>query len=77
MTKKRFYYAHSTVYGWCVYDRAMGNVPAYEACSELLPLKSPHIGNIVDSPILIEKEHQALRLSAALNAVYETHILKK
>lgn len=77
MNKNRFYYSHSTVYGWCVYDRQRGHEPAYEACSELLPLKSPNIGNIPDSPVMIERELQALRLCAALNSIYEIHVLNK
>lgn len=60
----RFQYGKSAVYGWCVYDTELGNIPAYAACTELLaPLKD---GNY-PSPVLLQSEYAAMRLCSKLN----------
>lgn len=60
----RFQYGKSAVYGWCVYDTELGNIPAYAACTELLaPLKD---GNY-PSPVLLQSEYAAMRLCSRLN----------
>lgn len=65
---KRFYYARSTVYGWCVYDRERGQSPAYDACCELLPpVKVDESGTIYESPVLLQNEYAAMRLCTKLN----------
>lgn len=66
MSKKRFYYNKSVVYGWCVYDRET-NTPAYEACCEYLPPVSDNEeGRVCVSPIC-DTEYQAMRLCTKLN----------
>ena len=71
MEQKRFFYNHSSVYGWCVYDREYGS-PAYEACAELLPpVKEDIDGTIMESPTMLENEYKAMRLCARLNVVYK------
>lgn len=71
MEKKRFFYSHSSVYGWCVYDREYG-LPAYMACAELLPPVKEDIDGAVDeSPVLLENEYKAMRLCARLNVAYK------
>lgn len=60
----RFQYGKSAVYGWCVYDTELGNIPAYYACTELLaPLK----GGNYPSPTLLQSEYAAMRLCSQLN----------
>lgn len=70
--QNRFYYARSVVYGWCVYDRDMGSIPAYEACSELLPMRvDPEDGSLyAESPVLLTGEYHAMRLCHKLNAAH-------
>lgn len=71
MEKKRFFYNHSSVYGWCVYDREYGS-PAYEACAELLPPVTVNEDGVVyESPVLLETEYQAMRLCSRLNVAYK------
>lgn len=71
MEKKRFFYNHSFVYGWCVYDREYGS-PAYEACAKLLsPVKEDIDGAIMESPTMLENEYKAMRLCARLNVAYK------
>lgn len=66
MNQKRFYYNHSTVYGWCVYDRQT-QMPAYDACAELLPPVSQNEnGTTTESPIC-DTEYQAMKLCTRLN----------
>lgn len=66
MNKKRFYYSHSTIYGWCVYDRQT-QMPAYEACAEYLPAKWQDDGSRVCESPLCDTEYQAMRLCTRLN----------
>lgn len=66
--KKRFCYARSTVYGWCVYDRQYNMAPAYEACSELLPRVRP---DVAESPVMLKSEYAAMRLCSKLNVAYK------
>jgi hypothetical protein len=61
---KRFYYAHSHVYGWAVYDRERGHTPAYDACSDLLPRVAP---DVAESPVLLKSEYAAMSLCRRLN----------
>ena len=64
----RFQYGKSTVYGWCVYDTELGNIPAYYACTELLaPLKADDSGTTYPSPVLLQSEYAAMRLCSKLN----------
>jgi hypothetical protein len=70
MSKKRFYYNRSVVYGWCVYDRET-NTPAYEACGELLPaVKKDESGTVTVSPIC-ESEYKAMSLCTKLNIAWK------
>ena len=70
MDKKRFYYNHSMVYGWCVYDRQT-QTPAYEACADFLPpIRQNEDGTVTVSPIC-ESEYLAMRLCAKLNVAYK------
>ena len=70
MEKKRFYYNRSSVYGWCVYDRET-NMPAYEACAELLPpIKSDESGTVIESPIC-DTEYMAMRMCTKLNVAHK------
>lgn len=70
--KKRFYYTHSHIYGWSVYDRDRHHTPAYEACSELLPpIKSDENGTVYESPVLLDKEYTAMRLCQRLNLAHK------
>lgn len=71
MEQKRFFYNHSSVYGWCVYDRLYGS-PAYEACAELLPpVKKDIDGAIMESPTMLENEYKAMRLCSRLNVTWK------
>lgn len=66
MKQKRFYYNHSIVYGWCVYDRNT-QTPAYEACADLLPpVKQDESGTVTVSPIC-DSEYRAMSLCTKLN----------
>ena len=70
MEKKRFFYNHSSVYGWCVYDREYGS-PAYMACADLLPpVYDGENGKITVDPCC-ETEYQAMRLCARLNVAWK------
>ena len=74
MDKKRFYYNRSVVYGWCVYDRQI-QMPAYDACAELLPpVRQDENGTVTESPTLLENEYKAMRLCARLNVAYKRSI---
>lgn len=64
----RFTYGHSSVYGWCVYDRERGQSPAYDACCELLsPVK---VGDC-ESPVMLKSEYAAMRLCSRLNLAHK------
>lgn len=72
MEKKRFFYNHSSVYGWCVYDREYGS-PAYMACAEILPpVYEGESGKITVDPCC-ETEYQAMRLCSRLNLMWKKH----
>lgn len=76
MEQKRFYYNHSSVYGWCVYDRTT-HQPAYEACADLLPpVKVGEDGTMCVSPVLLAKEYQALNICHKLNVAWKRHCMK-
>ena len=76
MSQKRFYYNRSMVYGWCVYDRQT-NMPAYDACGELLPpVRQDETGTYTESPIC-ETEYMAMRLCAKLNVAYKRMMKEK
>ena len=65
---KRFTYSRSPIYGWCVYDKERGNMPAYDACCELLPpLKVDETGTTYESPVLLSGEWEAMKLCSKLN----------
>ena len=67
-TTRRFTYAYSRVYGWCVYDREYGQEPAYMACCELLPpIKQDESGTVCESPVLLKSEYAAMSLCRKLN----------
>ena len=71
MNQKRFYYNRSVVYGWCVYDRQI-QMPAYDACAELLPpVRQDENGTVTESPTMLENEYMAMRLCARLNVAYK------
>lgn len=71
MEKKRFFYNHSFVYGWCVYDREYGS-PAYMACADLLPpVTVNEDGAVGESPVLLESEYKAMRLCSRLNLAWK------
>ena len=71
MSQKRFYYDRSVVYGWCVYDRQV-QIPAYDACAELLPpVRHDENGTVTESPTMLENEYVAMRLCARLNVAYK------
>lgn len=71
MDKKRFFYSHSSIYGWCVYDREYGS-PAYMACAEILPpVYDGENGAVDESPVLLENEYKAMRLCARLNVAWK------
>lgn len=71
MNQKRFYYNRSVVYGWCVYDRQV-QMPAYDACAELLPpVRQDENGTVTESPTMLENEYKAMRLCARLNVAYK------
>ena len=66
MPKSRFFYRRSSIYGWAVYDR-MYNEPAYMACQDLLPPeKEDESGTICMSPVLLNSEHDAIKLCVRL-----------
>lgn len=72
MNNNRFYYSKSHIYGWCVYDRAYGSIPAYEACCELLPpVKVDESGTACESPVMLKSEYVAMRLCSKLNLAYK------
>ena len=74
--EKRFYYNRSIVYGWCVYDRQT-NMPAYEACADLLPpVRQDESGIVTVSPIC-ETEYLAMRLCAKLNVAWKRQSMGK
>ena len=66
---RRFVYNHSSVYGWTVYDKKLGFVPAYEACCNLLPpLNRDEFGTVTcESPVMLDSEYDAMRLCMRLN----------
>lgn len=64
MAELRFVYDRSSVYGWCVYDKQLGMMPAYSACDELLPRVKP---DTCESPVLLKNEYAAMRLCSRLN----------
>lgn len=71
MTSKRFTYGHSSVYGWCVYDRERGHSPAYEACCEMLPhIMQNERGAVCESPVLLKSEYAAMSLCVKLNLAH-------
>lgn len=71
MEKKRFFYNHSSVYGWCVYDREYGS-PAYMACADLLPpVTANEDGTVDESPVLLESKYKAMRLCSRLNLAWK------
>lgn len=77
MKQRRFYYSHSSTYGWTVYDRQTHS-PAYEACQDLLPPVNPPsewftTGMVMESPVLLESEYKAMSLCAKLNRMYWIH----
>lgn len=75
MNDARFVYGHSHIYGWCVYDRACGMIPAYEACHELLPpVKVDESGTICESPVLLQTEYAAMSLCRRLNIAHKRTI---
>ena len=75
MNKRRFYYNQSIVYGWCVYDRQT-NMPAYEACSELIgPVRFGSDGTVYESP-LCDNEYKAMRLCNRLNAALARKVFR-
>lgn len=77
MNNKRFTYSHSSVYGWCVYDREHGQSPAYEACCELLPpVKVDESGTTYESPVLLKNEYAAMRLCSKLNIAHRNKLRK-
>lgn len=68
MAEKRFYYSHSHIYGWTVYDREAHHIPAWDACCELLPpVKKDEHGATMESPVMLESEYKAMRLCSRLN----------
>lgn len=68
--KKRFYYSHSMVYGWCVYDRQT-QTPAYDACAGLLPpVKQDESGTTMETPVMLENEFKAMKLCNRLNRAH-------
>lgn len=72
---KRFTYRHSSVYGWCVYDKERGQSPAYDACCELLPpVKVDESGTTCESPVLLKNEYAAMRLCSRLNLAHKRAI---
>ena len=72
MKGKRFVYTRSTCYGWCVYDRERGMLPAYDACCELLPpVKVDESGTTCESPVLLKNEYAAMRLCSKLNLAHK------
>ena len=62
----RFYYSHSHVYGWAVYDRQT-NTPAWEACAQYLPPVSNDEDGIVTEDPCCDTEYAAMRLCSRLN----------
>lgn len=70
MSGKRFYYAHSSVYGWAVYNRQTGD-PAYIGCCAYLPpVRQDESGTLCESPVLLPNELSALKLCRLLNREY-------
>ena len=69
MSENRFYYSHSPIYGWTVYDRQAHHIPAYDACCEMLPpVRIDEDGTrVMESPIMLESEYKAMRLCLRLN----------
>lgn len=57
---KKFYYHHSVVYGWAVYDRAT-NTPAYEAVSAVCPWASAVMLTEAKAAILCSRLNAASR----------------
>lgn len=78
MEKKRFYYNRSIIYGWCVYDRQT-NMPAYEACCDLLsPVSDNEEGKVCVSPIFGDNhmgEYAAMRLCTKLNVAWKRYCI--
>ena len=71
MTSNRFTYGHSSVYGWCVYDREREHAPAYEACCEMLPpVRQDENGMVCESPVLLKNEYAAMSLCRKLNLAH-------
>lgn len=72
MNTKRFTYAHSSIYGWCVYDHERGMIPAYEACCQMLPpVKVDESGTTCVSPVLLTTEYAAMSLCHKLNVIHK------
>lgn len=72
MNDKRFTYRHSSVYGWCVYDKEHGQNPAYDACCELLPpVKVDERGTTYECPAMLKNEYAAMRLCSKLNMAHK------
>ena len=72
MNGKRFTYSRSRVYGWCVYGQERGQIPAYDACSELLPpVKVGESGITCKSPVMLKNEYAAMRLCSKLNMAHK------
>lgn len=72
MEKKRFVYGRSNLYGWVVYDRQRGSVPAYDACATMLPLVLGEGDDLVaQSPILMRSEYAAAKMAMQLNKAYK------
>lgn len=70
MADKRFYYCKSSVYGWAVYDREI-QMPAYDACAELLPpVSHDETGTVTESPVLLVSEFKAMHLAMRLNSAH-------
>lgn len=69
MNKSRFYYNHSSIYGWTVYDR-LYHEPAYTACQDLLqPERIDESGTVCVSPVMLKSEYDAFKLCVKLNKI--------
>ena len=72
MNNNRFTYSYSSVYGWCVYDKERGQIPAYAACCDvLLPVKVDESGTLCESPVMLKSKYAAMRLCMRLNSAYK------
>lgn len=70
MEKRRFYYSHSSIYGWAVYDREMGE-PAYWAMTEYTTPRTDSDGTTVYDSCVDLTEYRAMSLCSKLNAAYK------